>query len=123
MSVEARLQALVQNYRAQHGDAALRTSPQLIAQLSSQAPDLYGEIRALAALIASNAAARIAASPDQDAEAQRVATEIAASEKLSMAVAPAGVAVARTIGPIGVGAAPAIPAPSPASAGGWAGET
>ena len=40
MSVEARLQALVQNYRAQHGDAGLLVSTQLIAQLSSQAPDL-----------------------------------------------------------------------------------
>lgn len=121
MSVEARLQALIQNYRAQHGDAGLHASAQLIAQLSSQAPDLYGEIRALAAVIASNGAARIAASPDQEGEAQRVATEIAGSEKLSMAVATAGVAVARTLGPVG-GPAPAMPPPPPA-AGGWAGET
>ncbi|MGQ0660771.1 hypothetical protein [Sphingosinicella sp.] len=123
MSVEARLQALVQNYRAQHGDAGLYASTQLIAQLSSQAPDLYGEIRALSAAITGNAVARIAASPDQDGEAQRVATEIAGTEKLSMAVAIAGVAVARALGPVGGPAAPAMPPPPPAAAGGWAGET
>lgn len=123
MSVEARLQALVQNYRAQHGDAGLHASPQLIAQLSSQAPDLYGEIRALAAVITSNGLARIAASPDQDGEAQRVATEIAGSEKLSMAVAAAGVAVARTLGPVGGAAAPTMPPAPTADVGGWAGET
>lgn len=123
MSVEARLQALVQNYRAQHGDAGLYASAQLIAQLSSQAPDLYGEIRALAAAVTGNAMARIAASPDQDGEAQRVATEIAGAEKLSMAVATAGVAVARALGPVGGPAAPTMPSAPPAGAGGWAGET
>ena len=122
MSVEARLQALVQNYRAQHGDAGLHNAPQLIAQLSSQAPDLYGEIRALAAAVTGNAAARIAASPDQEGEANRVATEIAASEKLSMAVATAGVAVARATGPVGQ-AAPAMPPTPPAAVGGWAGDS
>lgn len=121
MSVEARLQALVQNYRAQHGDAGLHNSPQLVAQLSVQAPDLYGEIRALSAAMAGNAAARIAAAPDQDGEAGRVAAEIAGSEKLSMAVATAGVAVARAIGPVGQ-AAPAIP-PAPPAVGGWAGDS
>ena len=61
MSVEARLQALVQNYRAQYGDAALAQSPQLIAQLSVQAPDLHGEIKALAAAIRAAAPPLIAA--------------------------------------------------------------
>jgi hypothetical protein len=123
MSVEARLQALVQAYRAQHGDAGLHNAPQLIAQLSSQAPDLYGEVRALAAAVAGNAAARVGASPDQAGEAGRVATEIAASEKLSLGVAAAGVAVARALGPIGGPAAPAMPPAPPAAGGGWAGET
>lgn len=120
MSVEARLQALVQNYRAQHGDAGLQATAQLIAQLSSQAPDLYGEIRALAAALSGNVAARVAGSADQDGEAQRAATEIAGSEKLPMAAATAGVAVARLIGPVGGAAAPT---PAPAPSGGWAGET
>jgi hypothetical protein len=123
MSVEARLQALIQNYRAQHGDAGLHNSPQLIAQLSSQAPDLYGEIRALAAAVTANAAARIAGSPDQDGEANRVATEIAGSEKLSMAVATAGVAVARALGPVGAQAAPPMPSAPAADVGGWAGDS
>lgn len=122
MSVEAQLQALVQNYRAQHGDAGLHNSAQLIAQLSSQAPDLYGEIRALAAAVTANAAARIAGSPDQGGEANRVATEIAGSEKLSMAVAAAGVAVARMLGPVGGPAAPAMPPAPPEAVGGWAGD-
>lgn len=121
MSVEARLQALVQNYRAQHGDAALAAAPQLIANLSSQAPDLHGEIKALSAAIGGNAAARIAGSPDPEGEAGRIATEIAGAQRLSMAVATAGVAVARSLGQ--TGAAPAMP-PAPAAAdGGWAGES
>ncbi len=122
MSVEARLQALVQNYRAQHGDAALNAAPQLIASLSSQAPDLHGEIRALSAAIGGNAAARIAGSPDPEGEAGRIATEIAGAQRLSMAVATAGVAVARSLGQ--TGAAPAAPpAAPPVADGGWAGES
>lgn len=118
MSVEARLLTLVQNYSAQYGPQALANAQQLIAHLSSQAPDLYGEIRALAAAMNANAAARIAASPDAAGEATRVATEIAGAEKLSMAAANVGVAVARSLGQ----AAPAMP-PAPAAAGGWAGES
>ena len=121
MSVEARLQALVQNYRAQYGDAALAHSPQLIAQLSVQAPDLHGEIKALAAAINRGAAARIAAAADPEGEATKVATEIAGSEKLSMAVATAAVTVARGLGP--VGAAPTTPPAAPIPSTGWAGET
>ncbi|MGE3395954.1 MAG: hypothetical protein AB7H79_03520 [Sphingomonas sp.] len=122
MSVEARLQALIQSYRAQFGDAALTGSPQLIAQLSVQAPDLHGEIKALAAALRRGDAARIAAAADQEGEASRVATEIAGSEKLSMAVATAGVAIARGLGP--VAAAPAAPPSPPApNDAGWAGET
>ena len=121
MSVEARLQALVQSYRAQYGDAALMQSQQLIAQLSVQAPDLHGEVKALSAAINRGAAARIASAPDPEAEATKVATEIAAAEKLSMAVVTAAVAVARTLG--GLPAAPAMPPVPPAAASGWAGET
>lgn len=122
MSIEARLQALVQNYRAQYGDAALRAPAQMIANLSSQSPDLHGEIRALAAAIGGDAANRIAAAgANGDAEVTRIATEIAGRERLSMAVATAGVAVARMLGPISA-AAPAMP-PAPSGGGGWAGES
>jgi len=119
MSVEARLQALVQNYRAQYGDAPLRTSAQLIANLSSQAPDLHGEIRALAAAIGEDAAQRIArAGADGEGEAGRIATEIAGRERLSLAVVTAGISVARVIGPI-----TAASVPPPTGAGDWAGES
>lgn len=122
MTIEARLQALVQNYRAQFGDAALRAPAQMIANLSSQSPDLHGEIRALAAAIGGEAASRIAAAgADGDGETARIATEIAGRERLSMAVATAGVAVARALGPIAA-AAPAMP-PAPSGGGGWAGES
>ena len=47
MSVEDRLYALVSQARQQHGDAFLRSSAQLVPLLSSQAPDLHAEIRAL----------------------------------------------------------------------------
>lgn len=121
MSVEARLQALVQSYRAQYGDAALGQSQQLIAQLSVQAPDLHGEVKALSAAINRGAAARIATAADPEAEAAKVATEIAAGEKLSMAVVTAAVTVVRALG--AVPAAPAMPPPPPAATSGWAGET
>src|SRR5690606_11883915 len=96
MSIEDRLHALAQQYGAERGSAALTDPTQLVAQLSSKAPDLHGEIRALAAAIQANAAARIAAAPNTDLEAQAIAAEIAASQKLSMtSVIPAVAVVQR----------------------------
>lgn len=117
MSIEERLFALVQHCRQQGGDALLSNAGQLTQHLSSQAPDLHSEIRALAAALAASAAARISAAAEPDAEAQKIATEIAVAQRLSMtSVAPA-IAVARRIGPLSA-SAPAAPTP-----GGWAGDS
>lgn len=117
MSIEERLFALVQHCRQQGGDALLSNAGQLTQHLSSQAPDLHAEIRALAAALATGAAARINAAADADAEAQKIATELAVAQRLSMASVTPALAVARRIGPLSANA-PAAPIP-----GGWAGDS
>lgn len=118
MSVEERLHSLAAQVRQQHGDAFLCTPAQFVPRLTSQAPDLYGEARALAAALAMNAAGSIAAAPDPEAEATRVAADIAGRERLSMAVATPAVAVARRLGPLRAAAMPSAPAASE-----WAGDS
>lgn len=118
MQIEDRLYALVAQARQQYGDAFLRDPAQLTPRLSSQAPDLYGEIRVLAALLAEDGAARIAAAPDPAAEEARLAAEIAGRERVSISVFAPALAVARRLGPLGA----AVPSAAPA-AGGWAGDS
>lgn len=117
MSIEDRLFALAQQYAGQYGPAGLADQATLISQLSSQAPDLHAEVRALAAAMSVNAAARIKAAGNADLEAQAIAAEIAASQKLSMAVVTPAVAVARRLD-----VAAAVETPKPADAG-WAGDS
>lgn len=117
MSVEERLFALAQQIRQQSGDSFLLSSSQLVPRLNSQAPDLHAEIRALAAAFTMGAAARIAASANQDAEANAIASDIAVRERLSMASVAPAIAVARRIGALTGGYA-GTPTP-----GGWAGDS
>ncbi|UZK67842.1 hypothetical protein [Sphingomonas sp. M1-B02] len=116
MSVEERLQSLAISYRDQFGPAALTNAAHLVPQLSSKAPDLHAEIRALAAAFASNAGSRIAAAANPDLEIQAIASEIAAAQKLSIASVRPAVVVAQRL------AAAAPLAPNAAGAG-WAGES
>lgn len=118
MSVEERLFALAQQCRQQGGDAFLASTSQLVPRLNSQAPDLHAEIRALGAALELNAAARIAAKPDQEAEASTVASEVAVRERLPMASVAPAIAVARRLGPLRANVAPSAPTP-----GGWAGDS
>lgn len=113
MTAEARLLALAQAYRAQYGDAGLANSVQLAMTLGGQAPDLGAEIRALAAALQMNAAARIAGSADPQSEAIRVASEIATSQQLPSAAAGAGVTVASQLS--GGVAPPGVTAPASSS--------
>ena len=117
MSIEERLFALAQQYRDRNGGAAMADATQFVPQLSSQAPDLHVEIRALAAAVQANAAGRIAGSANGDLEAAAVAAEIAGAQKLSMASVTPAVAVARRLG-----TTPAAMPPAP-SGGGWAGDS
>jgi hypothetical protein len=117
MSIEERLFALAQQYRDRNGAAAMADATQFVPQLSSQAPDLHVEIRALAAAVQANAAGRIAGSANGDLEAAAVAAEIAAAQKLSMASVTPAVAVARRLG-----ATPAAMPAAPAG-GSWAGDS
>lgn len=117
MSVEDRLHALITQARQIGGDAVLRAPAQLVGRLTAQAPDLHGEIRALAAALNADAPRRIAAAPDAAAETALVAADIARGERLSIAVVDAGLAVACRLGPVSS-------SPSrPVHAGGWAGDS
>lgn len=118
MSVEDRLFALAQQCRQQNGDVFLAAATQLVPRLNSQAPDLHAEIRALAAAFEFGAAARIAGAPDAAAETAKLASEIAVRERLSLACVNPALAVARRLGPLRTGAAPAAP-----TQGGWAGDS
>ncbi len=118
MSVEARLQALVETYRAQHGDAGLGNPVQLAMALAAQAPDLAAEIRALTAAVVADVRGKIAASADPAGEAVRLTAEIADREQLPAAAAAAGIAVARRLGgtpPAGETAGETVVAPVPAA--------
>lgn len=111
MSIPDRLFALTQQYRDQYGAAALADAGRMVPHLSSQAPDLHEEVRALAAAIAQGAAQRIISAPDPQAEAQAVIQQIAGAQMLSVASVTAAIDVARRLN---------------ISAGrtdGWAGET
>ncbi|RZJ82600.1 MAG: hypothetical protein EON88_30175, partial [Brevundimonas sp.] len=114
MSVEDRLYALAQQYRDQFGPSGLSNSAQLVSQLSSRAPDLHGEIRALAAAIHADAGGRAARSVNAGLEIEAIAAEIAANEKLSISIVRPAVAVAAKLGPVAAGAP---------TAGGWAGDS
>lgn len=94
MSVQDRLLVLLEQARRSDGDAALRDASALRSRLSGQAPDLHGEIQALAAALAMNAPARIATAADPAAERAAIATDIAQRERLSMSVVQAGLEVA-----------------------------
>ncbi len=115
MSIDERLFALAMQYRDRHGAAVLGDAATLIADMSAQAPDLQNEIRALAAAIGANAAGRIGVAGNPELEAQAIAADIAASNKLPRVVATAGVAVARRLGPVPVTAyaPPPTALPSP----------
>lgn len=117
MSVEDRLLALTQQCRQQNGDAFLANASQFAPRLNAQAPDLHAEIRALAVAFEIGAAARINASPQPEAAATAIASEIAVRERLSLTSVTPALNVARRIGPL-----TAAPAPAPAG-GGWAGDS
>lgn len=121
MSVEDRLLVLLTQAR-QGGNAAALADPSILrSQMSSQAPDLHGEIQALAAALAMGAPARIAAAADPATERQSVATEIARNERLSMGVVRPALDVACVAGP---GAAPArLATPRQPQPNGWAGDS
>ena len=118
MSIEERLFSIADQCRQQQGDAFLQSSEKLTARLSSQAPDLFAEVKALAAVLSGNDVSRIEAAADADAEAKKVTQEIATREGLGMAVARTAVAVARRIGPLAAGSASAANASD-----GWAGDS
>ena len=117
MSIEERLFALAQQFRDRNGAAALGDATQFVPILSSQAPDLHVEIRALSAALAANVAGRIGAAGNADLEAAAIAAEIAGTQKLSMASVIPAVAVARRLA-----SAPAA-MPAPQAGGGWAGDS
>lgn len=118
MSIEDRLFALAQQYRDRNGAAALGDATQFVPQLSSQAPDLHVEIKALSAAVQANAAARITSAANADLEAQAIAAEIAGAQKLSIASVAPAVAVARRLG-----SAPVMMPPPTGGGGGWAGDS
>lgn len=119
MSVEDRLLSLLVQARQQGGDAALADAPGLIARLSSQAPDLHGEIRALVSALATGAPARIAAAANQTVERQAIAAEIAGRERLSIGVVDPALEVLMLSG---IEMPRGMPTPAPAP-GGWAGDS
>ncbi len=121
MSVQDRLLVLLNQARQTGGDAALRDAAGLRSRLSSQAPDLYGEIQALAAALAMGAPVRIAGAVDADAERAAIAADIARQERLSLSVVEPGLAVA-CLGGAGIGPADASAAP-PAGGDDWAGDS
>lgn len=94
MSVEDRLLVLISQARQAGGDAALHDTAGLRSRLSRQAPDLHGEIQALAAALAMGAPGRIAAAADADAERVVIAAQIARQERLSMSVVEPGLTAA-----------------------------
>lgn len=117
MSVEDRLLVLLTQVRQSGGDAVLRDPHALRSRLSSQAPDLHGEIQALAAALAMGAPARVAAAADPAAERAAVAAEIAGRERLSMGVVQPAVEVACLAGTGGAAA------PPPRAGGDWVGDS
>lgn len=94
MSVEDRLLLLLAQVRETGGDAAFRDMSVLRSRLSSRAPDLHGEIQALAAALARGVPRRIAAAQDPAAERAAAAAEIAQQEKLPIAVVTPALEVA-----------------------------
>ena len=120
MSIEDRLLLLLIQARQTGGDAALRDTAGLRSRLSSQAPDLHGEIQAMAAALAMGAPVRIAGAADAEAERQAIAADIARQEMLSMSVVGPGLAVACQ-GGAGIG--PADPSPPPPLGDDWAGDS
>jgi hypothetical protein len=119
MSPEDRLFALLQQIRAAEGDAALAAPDALVPRIAAQAPDLYGEARALAAALKIGAPARLAGAPDPAGEVARLGAEIAAAERLSMACVEPALAVVRRMG----NTVPLPPPAPPPVAGGWAGDS
>jgi len=118
MSIEERLFSIADQCRQQQGDAFLQSPEKLTARLSSQAPDLFAEVKALASVLSGGDVSRIEAAADADTEAKTVAQEIATREGLGMAVARTAVAVARRIGPLAAGSASVANASD-----GWAGDS
>lgn len=116
MSTNERLLTIVQQCRSENGDAFLRRADQFVPRLTGQAPDLFGEIKALGRAFEIGSADRIARSADPDSEVEAISREIAESEKLSFRCVQIAVAVARHIGPLG-GALP------PAAGDDWAGDS
>jgi hypothetical protein len=116
MSVEDRLFALVAQARESGGDALLYDPAALRARLSNQAPDLHGEIQALAAAIAMGAGPRAAGVSDPQAERAAISAEIARREHLSLAVVRPAVDVAC------LARIPAPPAP-PSAGDAWIGDS
>lgn len=94
MTVEDRLLILLSQARRDGGDAALRDTSMLRSRLSSQAPDLHGEIQAMAAALAMGAPGRITDAADAEAERSAIAAEIAMNERLSASVVRPGLDVA-----------------------------
>lgn len=119
MSVEDRLYTLVDQCRQQQGDGFLQSPALLVPRLSSQAPDLHAEIKALSAAFAMNAAGRIAGAGDSAAESEQIRNEIAVNQKLSAGVVETALNVANKIGSL---APTASSATAPASDE-WAGDS
>lgn len=116
MSVEDRLFTLVDQCRQQQGDGFIQSPALFVPRLSSQAPDLHAEIKALGAALEMNAAGRIENATDSSNEAEQIKNEIAVKEKLSAGVVAAALNVARRIGSLSaVGTSPA--------GDGWAGDS
>lgn len=116
MSVEDRLSALLAQARRSGGEALLHDPAALRAQLSAQAPDLHGEIQALAAAIRMGAAARANGVSDPLSERATIAADIARAEHLSLTVVQPAVEVACRAG---------VAPPSVSSSGGdaWIGDS
>lgn len=116
MTVEDRLLILLNQARQAGGDAALRDTSMLRSRLSSQAPDLHGEIQAMAAALAMGAPGRIGTAANAAAERDLITAEIATNERLATSVVQPGLDVACRGG---AGIAPAVTA----AAAAWAGDS
>lgn len=119
MSVEDRLYTLVDQCRQQQGDGFLQSPAMIVPRLSSQAPDLHAEIKALSSALAMNAVSRIESASDNDAETEKIRNEIAVNEKLSAGVVETALNVAKRMGPLAPTASgAAVPASDE-----WAGDS
>lgn len=122
MSIEERLFAIANQCRSQEGDGFL-TGDHFISRLSSQAPDLFTEIKALSQAFRDNVAGQVASAPDRDAAVKAAAKAVAGKAGVGMAAANAAVNVALQIGPIAAAQTQPVGGAAAAPAGDWAGDS